>query len=100
MKVAEYVCPGAFEPAAGESFGHYALNMQHYTHFTSPIRRYPDILVHRLLQAAIEQDSGAQVTQEHAQAGSSRPRSLVLSRAASRSQPAVVVVIWPLRWLN
>jgi exoribonuclease R len=76
MKVAEYVCPGAFEPAAGESFGHYALNMQHYTHFTSPIRRYPDILVHRLLQAAIEQDSGAQVSRNTRRPA---PRALALS---------------------
>ncbi len=33
----------------GVEMGHFALNEEHYTHFTSPIRRYPDLEVHRLL---------------------------------------------------
>ena len=50
MLAAEYFCSGS---VARDTFSHYGLACGMYTHFTSPIRRFADVLAHRQLAAAI-----------------------------------------------
>jgi len=50
MLSAEYFCSGS---VSRDTFGHYGLASPIYTHFTSPIRRYADVLAHRQLAASI-----------------------------------------------
>ena len=54
MKLAKYCCT---TEAADHALSHFALNLPLYTHFTSPIRRYADLVVHRVLKCALEIES-------------------------------------------
>jgi len=62
MQLAEYFCTGLVPDEEG--WRHYALAVGSYTHFTSPIRRYPDVVVHRVLAAALDVQNNGLSAQE------------------------------------
>lgn len=68
-----------------ENIGHFGLAAHFYTHFTSPIRRYPDLMVHRLLRRQME---GERLSRQQAEERTQR-LSLVASHCSIRERAAI-----------
>ncbi|NNF02475.1 MAG: RNB domain-containing ribonuclease, partial [Bacteroidia bacterium] len=68
-----------------ENIGHYGLAFDHYTHFTSPIRRYPDMIVHRLLQKYLDGKNSANANEIERQCKHSTEMEIRASEAERSS---------------
>ncbi len=77
-----------------ENNGHFGLASQCYTHFTSPIRRYPDLIVHRILKETLRGEgfSEQQIEQRHKQLETIAEHSSLRERTAAEAEREILLI--------